>query len=332
VSTHKYQVYGIGNAIMDYQVVISEEEFKKFDVEKGSMQLVPTDVLNQMLADLPAGTEIKRSSGGSGANTIISLAQLGHSVAYGCIVGDDEVGESYLGELKELGVSTFNDPIADGQTGRSLVMITPDAERTMNTCLGITSTFDLQHVSEEVIKNSEWIYVEGYLFATPEGQRAALHAVKLAKQYNTKIAVTFSDGFIVEAFRDALHEVASNSDLLFANKNEALKFTKTTDPIEAFRELRTLSSGGVALTLSDKGALVGFGKDTAEVESYPVTAIDDTGAGDIFAGGFMHGLVKGLNVQDSAKIACYLAGRVVSQYGARINGDLHEILLKSQIL
>lgn len=332
MSARKYQVYGIGNAIMDYQVVVSNEVFNKFNVEKGSMQLVDTDILNQMLADLPSDIEIKRSSGGSGANTIISLAQLGHSVAYACIVGDDEVGDSYLGEMRGLGVSTFNGPLTDGQTGRSLVMITPDAERTMNTCLGITSTFDREHVSEEAIKESAWIYVEGYLFATAEGQRAALHAVKLAKEHNTKIAVTFSDGFIVEAFGDALREVAKSSDLIFANKNEALKFVKTSDPIDAFRELRSLGNGGVALTLSEKGALVAYGDDTAEVQAYSVQAIDDTGAGDMFAGGFMHGLVRGLSLEDSAKIACYLAGRVVSQYGARITGDLKDILLKAQIL
>lgn len=332
MSAHKYQIYGIGNAIMDYQIGISDVDFKKFNLEPGSMTLVDADVLNQMLTELPSGVEIKRSSGGSGANTIISLAQLGHSVAYGCIVGDDEVGTSYLGELKSLGVSTFNDPIREGLTGRSLVMITSDAERTMSTCLGITSTYDVQHLSEQAIKESEWIYIEGYLFATPEGQRASLKAVSLAKEYGTKIAVTFSDGFIVEVFRDALHEVASASDLIFANKNEALKFMNTTDPVEAFRGLRSLAGGGIAVTLSEKGAIVGYGQEVAEIESYPVKAIDDTGAGDMFAGGFMHGLLSGLSARDSGKIACYLAGKVVSQYGARINGDLRSILDKAQIL
>lgn len=332
MSAHKYQVYGIGNAIMDYQVAVSEEVFSGFKVEKASMQLVDSDVLNQMLSELPTSSEIKRSSGGSGANTVISLAQLGHSVAYGCIVGDDEVGESYIGELKELGVSTFNNPVAGGQTGRSLVMITPDAERTMNTCLGITSSFDAQYVTEDAIKESQWIYIEGYLFATPEGQRAALHALKLAKQHQTKVAVTFSDGFIVEVFGDALAEVAKASDLIFANKNEALKFTKKSDPVEAFRELRAMSQGGLAVTLSEKGAMVAYGDDTADVESYPVTAVDDTGAGDMFAGGFLDGIIRGLDVRDSAKIACYLAGRVVSQYGARIHGDLRDLVDKSQIL
>jgi sugar/nucleoside kinase (ribokinase family) len=332
VSAHKYQVYGIGNAIMDYQISISDSDFKKFNLEPGSMTLVEADVLNQMLTELPAGAEIKRSSGGSGANTIISLAQLGSSVAYGCIVGDDEVGVSYLNELKDLGVSTFNELIHGGMTGRSLVMITPDAERTMSTCLGITSTYDVHHLSEQAIKESEWIYIEGYLFATAEGQRASLRAVSLAKEYGTKIAVTFSDGFIVEVFRDALNEVVKSSDLIFANKNEALKFTKTSDPIEAFRELRALAGAGVALTLSDKGAIVGYGEEVSEVESYPTKAVDDTGAGDMFAGGFMYGLLKGLSARDSGKIACYLAGKVVSQYGARINGDLKGILDKAQIL
>ncbi len=332
MSNKKYQIYGIGNAIMDYQVAVTEEVFNKFNVEKGGMQLVGSDILNQMLAELPPSTEIKRSSGGSGANTILSLAQLGHSVGYGCIVGNDEVGESYIGEMKELGVSTFNPPVSDSQTGRSLVLITPDAERTMNTCLGVTSTFDKQHVSEEVVKDSEWLYIEGYLFATPEGQRSALHAVSLAKKHDTKIAVTFSDGFIVEVFGDALREVAINADLIFANQGEALKFTKANDPVEAFRELRSISRGGVALTMGENGALVAFGDETAQIEAYPVKAVDDTGAGDIFAGGFMHGLIRGLSVESSGKIACYLAGRVVSQYGARIVGNLSEILSKSQIL
>ncbi len=320
MSARKYDVYGIGNAIMDLQLEITEEELQKFGLEKGSMTLAESAEHQKLLAAL-FGKEIKQSSGGSGANTIIALSQLGKSVSYGCIVGDDPRGNEYLSELKELGVSLFNAPVSGGVTGLSIVMITPDAERTMSTCLGITSTFSPEHVSPEVIADSKWIYLEGYLFATDTGRAAVGHAVSCAKTSGTKIAVTLSDGFIVDFFKDSVTETIREADLLFANRNEALRYTGVEDEVEALRILKQMSKN-VVITLGERGVLASFDGVETQVEAFSVKAVDDTGAGDIFAAGFLDGVLRGLPVADSARLACFLAGKVVSQYGARLKGNV----------
>ncbi len=332
VSQRKYRVYGIGNAIMDYQVKISEEKFETFGTKKGSMRLVDADVLNSFLLSLSDDSEaqIVRSSGGSGANTIIALAQLGHSVAYGCLVGADEVGESYLSELKKLNVDTFNPPYEGDPTGRSLVLITPDAERTMNTCLGITSIFGPEHVNEQAIKDSDWIYLEGYLFASETGQQAVKKAIQIAKESGTKIALTFSDGFIVEVFKDYLSDAIAASDLVFANRDEAIRFTGIDDVANSLEEILTMTSNAV-VTLSDKGAIAHYNGETVLVDTFLVKAVDDTGAGDAFAAGFFDGVIHGKNAEKSARTGCLLASKVVSQLGARYAGDLKKVVKEASL-
>jgi sugar/nucleoside kinase (ribokinase family) len=326
VSAKKYDVYGIGNAIMDFQMEVTEEELSSFGLEKGSMTLAEAADHQKLLASL-LNKEIKQSSGGSGANTIIALAQLDKSVAYGCIVGNDSRGIEYFEELQSLGVSLFNQPLEGGVTGLSMVMITPDAERTMSTCLGITSTFGPEHVSDDAIKDSHWLYIEGYLFSSETGRAAVRHAISVAKSSGTKVAVTLSDGFIVDFFKDEVTAAITGADLLFANKNEALKYVAVEDEVEALRVLKTLSKN-VVITLGGKGALASFGGEEAKVKAFTVKAVDDTGAGDMFAAGFLDGIIRGLSVADSARLACFLAGKVVSQYGARMKGDILSMVEK----
>lgn len=324
MSGKKYDVFGIGNAIMDLQVQVSEEELASYGLEKSGMHLIDIDKSQSLIASL-IGKEIKRSSGGSGANTIIALAQLGKTSAYSCIVGDDHKGREYFEELKELGVSLFNEPREGGPTGTSVVMITPDAERTMFTCLGITSNFGPEHVSEEAIKDSTWLYIEGYLFSSDTGRAAISHAIRLAKDFDTKIAITLSDGFIVEFFKEPVLEAIRDADLLFANKNEAMKLTGAADEIEALRILKD-SSRSVVVTLGERGVIASLGGEDAEVKAFPVDAVDDTGAGDMFAAGFLDGVIRGLSVESCCALACFLAGKVVSQFGARLKEDLQSMI------
>lgn len=320
MNVKKYDVYGIGNAIMDLQVEVTEQELASFGVEKGSMRLVDFDTLKALEKSLE-NKEIKRSSGGSGANTIIALSQLGKTAAYGCIVANDPVGTQYFSELQSIGVSLFNQPINKGSTGLSVVKITPDAERTMSTYLGITSEFGPEHVSEDAIEDSHWLYVEGYLFSSETGREAVTQAIEAAKNVGTKVAITLSDGFIVEFFRYSVIEAIEKADLVFANKNEAMTLTKATDEVEAIRLLKQHCSN-IVVTLGEKGALASYEGEDAQVDAFPVKAVDDTGAGDIFAAGFLDGCLRGLPVKSCLLIGCYLASKVVSQYGARIRGDL----------
>jgi hypothetical protein len=323
-------VYGIGNAIIDLQVQIDEDRFAALGLEKGGMKLLEQDEQKQLLSTFEAD-ELNRASGGSAANTMIALAQLGASTGYGCIVADDENGRFYLEEMKELGIELHARPVPGEVTGTSVILITPDAERTMNTHLGASALFGPEHVSEEMIRMSSWLYVEGYLFSSERGAAAVEKAVAIAKEANVKIAVTFSDGFIVEVFGDALRKTVADADLIFANLNEACSFAGSEDEDVVFEALRkTVSS--VVMTRGEKGARVYHDGVESLVAPFPVKAVDETGAGDMFAGGFLFGLSQGLSGADAGKMACRLASEVVGQLGPRLEGDIREIASSLNLL
>lgn len=319
-------VYGIGNAIVDVQFNVTEKELVDIGLEKAGMTLVGA---KQQLATLEALSQnaVNTASGGSGANTVIAMAQLGSKVAYGCIVANDGYGRAYLRDMKVLSVEVNNEPIDNENTGSCLVLITPDAERTMSTSLGVSARFAKEHISEALILRSKWLYIEGYLLSSPSGTEAALLAVEYAKAHGTKIAITFSDKFIVENFGEGLRKIVNDADLIFANKTEAISYYATED----LTEIAKLLPFGV-VTLSEQGALVCNEGNVVKIKPFPVTAVDDTGAGDMFAGGFLYGLCQGLSLEKSGEIACYLASKVVSQLGPRLKFDLRTILSSEGIL
>ena len=318
------KVYGIGNAIMDLQLSISDEEFSPLELEKGSMNLVDEAQQQALLAKL-SSHQVHTASGGSAANTVIALAELGAKSAYCCLVGNDEFGSKYLSEMQELGILTHVAARPDAVTGSSLILITPDAERTMNTNLGVSAELSPAEVDSSVLKDSEWLYVEGYLFASPTGAQAAAEAIKIAKEHNVKVAITFSDGFIVEVFGDNLRAAVKQADLVFANLNEGQAYTGKQEPQEVFAALAS-QGAMVALTMSENGALVGTSEQHEHVSAHPVEAVDATGAGDMFAGGFLYGITSGLSTAESGRIACYLGSEVVAQLGPRLKGNLHDLL------
>lgn len=324
------QVYGMGNAIMDLQLNISEDAFAQLGLEKSSMNLVDVEQQTRLLEQF-RNENIHRASGGSAANTIIALTQLGAASAYSCIVGDDQFGQAYIKEMSEIGVKTHNSEIAGGVTGTSVILITPDAERTMNTHLGISAELSSSHVDEEILSSAEWLYIEGYLFSSPSAVEAVNHAVALAKKHGVKVAVTCSDAFIVEVFREPLTEVLKQSDLVFANYREATAFTGEEDQDLAFAALAEIVPV-VAVTMSEKGAFVGSKESKHYIEAQQVPLVDATGAGDMFAGGFLYGLTNGLSVEESGKLACFLGSTVVSQMGPRLEGNVRELAQQQGIL
>lgn len=323
-------VYGIGNAIMDLQLSISEEEFSPLGLEKGSMNLVDETQQGSLLASL-SSHDVHTASGGSAANTAIALAQLGAKTAYCCLVSNDDFGNKYLSEMSALDISTHVAPRNGATTGSSLILITPDAERTMNTNLGISAELSPKEVDEEVLKTAQWLYVEGYLFASPSGAEAAAEAIKLAKQNNVKVAITFSDAFIVEVFGEALRAAVAQADLIFANLNEAQAYTKKNEPKEVFAALAA-EIPLVALTMSKDGAIVGSATESAHISAHAVTEVDATGAGDMFAGGFLYGVTSGMSPIESGKIACYLGSEVVAQLGPRLQKDARNLLEENNLL
>lgn len=323
-------VYGIGNAIMDLQVEISESDFTSLGLSKGSMALVDVETQGRLLARFSDHT-VTKSSGGSAANTIIGLAQLGAKTGYGCLVGDDVFGVDYLSELKALGVLTHNAPVASATTGTSVIVITPDAERTMNTNLGVSSELGGQHIDEAVLSSSAWLYIEGYLFSSPPALEAIRRSVQIAKSAGVKIAVTCSDAFVVEFFGEPLREILAQTDLLFANLVEGQKLTGLEDEKQVFDALLKMVPN-VALTLSEKGALVAYAGSSVRIDAFPAKSVDATGAGDMFAGGFLYGVTHGMQAAEAGKLACFLAGRVVSQLGARLQGDVRMIARDADVL
>lgn len=319
MSGKKYDVYGIGNALVDLEVKVTDEFFGSNNIKKGVMTLVEEDRQNHLMGELK-NLSPNKACGGSAANTIIAVSQFGGKSFYSCKVADDELGHFYLADMKESGVDVNLDEsnLKSGITGKCMVMVTPDAERTMNTFLGITSTFSKEELREEVIKNSEYLYIEGYLVASPTGQEAAVEAKKIADANGIKTAVTFSDPNMVKFFRENFDAIIGDGvDLLFCNEQEALDFTGMDTILEAREELKKYSKT-FAITLGSNGATIFDGDTFFDIEPYKVDAVDSNGAGDMFAGAFLYGITNGHTYASSGKLASLASSKVVSQFGPRL--------------
>lgn len=314
----QFDVYGIGNALVDVQFQVADQALQDLNLDKGSMQLVDTAEQNTVLQYCDNMTP-HRASGGSAANSMIAIAQLGGRVAYGCVVGDDELGHFYFDEMQLLGVNLHTPPISGEPTGTCVILITPDAERTMNTHLGASATFHVEHVTEDALKHAEWLYLEGYLFSTDHGREAVRRAIDLAKKHQVKISLTFSDPFIVDVFGDALRAAVADCDLIFANEQEASAYVGTQEDV--FSHIQK-SAPNVIMTRSEKGVLGTFGGSSFEVEAFPIQPVDATGAGDMFAGAFLYGITHAYTAEDAARLSCFLSSKVVSQLGPRLQGDI----------
>lgn len=318
----KFDVYGIGNALVDVQFQVAEQALQDLSLDKGGMQLADSAGQNRLL-QYCSNLSPNRASGGSAANSMIAVSQLGGNVAYGCLVGDDDLGHFYFDEMQALGVSLRTQPIGGEPTGTCVILITPDAERTMNTHLGASATFRVEHVTEDALKQAEWLYVEGYLFSTDGGRAAVLRAIDLAKKHNVKISLTFSDRFIVDVFGDALRTAVADCDLIFANEQEAGAYIGAEKDI--FSHFQK-SAPNVILTRSEKGVLGTFGGSPFRADAFPVQAVDATGAGDMFAGAFLYAITHGFTAEDAARLSCFLSSKVVSQLGPRLQGDVKALI------
>ena len=318
----QYHVYGMGNALVDIVTEVSEAFVSEHEIEKGLMTLVDEERQHQLVnaIDLPNSD---RQCGGSAANTIIGAAQFGASCYYSCKVANDEMGDFYHQDLTSNGVSTNLSPSnrEAGITGKCLVMTTPDAERTMNTFLGITATYSTQEIDEAALKDSEYLYIEGYL-VTGDSSREAMKAAKsLAEANGVKTALTFSDPSMVKYFKEAMTEVlGSGVDLLFCNEEEAMLFTDTETIALAKEALKALAKTFV-ITLGSQGALVFDGCVESKIEPFPTEVVDTNGAGDLFAGAFLYGITHGKSFADAGKLASLAASRVVSKFGPRLQAS-----------
>ncbi|WP_339866205.1 adenosine kinase [uncultured Algoriphagus sp.] len=315
----KYDVTGIGNALVDIEFKVKDQFFADNGVEKGLMTLVDEERQNALMSVIDT-EQAKKQCGGSAGNTVIAISQFGGKSYYSCRVANDELGHFYLNDMKDAGVShNLNESsLAEGITGKCLVMVTEDAERTMNTFLGITQTYSTGDVDESAIKDSQYLYIEGYLITSENGKQAMKHAKKIAEENGVKVALTFSDPAMVKYFRDPMTEVIGASvDLLFANEEEAMIFTGKDNLLEAREELKKVAKHFV-ITQGKNGAMIFDGDTFIDIEPYATTAIDSNGAGDMFAGAFMYGITNGHSYASSGKLASMASSKIVSQFGPRL--------------
>jgi sugar/nucleoside kinase (ribokinase family) len=314
----EFKLCGLGNALVDIFLEVSDEEFAPLGFERGGEHLVDLAEQKQLLERYQKH-EPKLASGGSVANSIIAFSQLGGSAAFIGCVGDDRYGLFYSSEFEELGIDIGNPIIVNESTGTCLCLITPDAERTMRTCLAVSSHLSARHVEERRIKNSEWVFIEGYIFANPNtGQTAIREAIRMAKRHGTKIAITCSDAFVPKVFGDALQEALREADLFFCNEGEACAVANAKNAEEAFNKLKG-KIPSLVVTNGPHGAFIRHVGVEAHVPSFPSQPKDLTGAGDMYAGAFLYGITHGIPPQKAALAAGYLAHKVIMQVGARLH-------------
>jgi sugar/nucleoside kinase (ribokinase family) len=317
----KIKVYGVGNALVDLIVNITESDRESFGLEKGTMRLVSPEEQNDLIAKLKSNSS-KMVSGGSVANSIYSISQLGLETALSCSIGDDKYGLFYKSEFEAAGTIMPSAPSVGATTGTCLVLITPDGERTMRTSLAASSDFTWEHINQEVVEQSEWVFIEGYLLANPGKVDAWLKPlIEKCKASNTKIAFTCSESWVVENFRDSVDLVVGNASFIFANEQESCALAGETDIEKAAQKLASKVEY-CCLTAGENGAYVSKNGKVEKVPAFKVEVKDLNGAGDMCAAGFLSGILTGKSIEEAGKLGCYLASHVIQNTGARYPGSL----------
>jgi len=311
-----YDVYGVGNSLVDIQARIQDSLLTQLEFSKGVMTLVDEATQVRVLSALD-GVTLHRCAGGSAANTISGLAEFGGRGAYAGKLGYDELGQVWLKDMRDLGVAC-SVPQAAGQTGTCVCLITEDAQRTMLTHLGLSATLGPDDIDEAEIAQSKYVYIEGYLFTNESTTAAAMKAIELAKKHGVKVAFTVSDPFLIAINRDLFWQLIEGPvDLLFCNLEEARSLTGLSDPIDCAQKIHQ-HAADVALTLGADGSLLMHDSRIVPIAGVPVNAIDTTGAGDMYASGILYGITNGLSWPQSGHLASQASARIVSQMGARL--------------
>jgi sugar/nucleoside kinase (ribokinase family) len=318
----RYKVYGMGAALVDTEIRVRDDELGQLGVEKGLMTLVDEQRRGELLGALDGHlVEASHASGGSAGNSLIATALFGGPCFMSCRVADDEDGRIYLRDLDDAGISYPHPAPSPTPTGKCLVLVTPDAERSMNTFLGASESLSVDQLDPQAIAASEFLYIEGYLVSSDSGRAAAIRAREIAEEAGVPVALSFSDPGMVAHFRDGLEEMVGNGvDLVFANDAEALGWTGADDLDAAVAALRGTAKR-FAITRGSQGALLFDGERTHAVDAHPVDAVDSNGAGDMFAGAFLYALTRGEDFPTAGRFASLAAGTVVSQWGPRLPRD-----------
>ena len=323
----KYDVYGIGAALVDTEVEVSDAFLADANIDKGVMTLVDEARQTELLAALASeNTHMLRKCGGSVCNSVVAASSLGAKTFFSGKVADDSDGQLYINDLQHAGVDFQSAGQESGITGKCLVMVTDDAERTMNTFLGASEALSEREIDQAALVDSEWFYVEGYLVTDEARTLATKIAVETAKASNVKVAISLSDPFVVAVFGDALREVIGGGvDLIFCNKDEAMAFTGT-ESLEAAAEALKQYSKTFAITDGANGAITFDGHTMNQSKGVEAKAIDTNGAGDMFAGAFLYAITSGKSYAWAASLANDCAARVVAQFGPRLEASEFNVI------
>lgn len=324
-----YDVYGMGNALVDMEFKVSDDFLGLMSVEKGLMTLVDEERQFELLEYLRKEPSV-RSGGGSAANTVVANALFGGRSFYSCLVSNDEMGDFYVHELTHAGIDTnLSEARAEGITGKCLVMVTPDAERTMNTYLGISESLSTAEICHTALHASKFFYAEGYLVTSPTARPAVIAAMASARQAGVKIAFSFSDPSMVKYFKLGLEEITNvGIDLLFCNREEALLWGECRTLAKAIDKLQR-TAGAFVVTLGDEGALLFDGYSLHEIDAFPVSPVDTNGAGDMFAGAFLYGITHHMTYVEAGTFASLAASRVVTTFGPRLQANEYKKTLEN---
>lgn len=321
---HMYDLCAIGNALVDIIVKADDAFLDQNGIVKGAMTLV--DEQTSAILYEKAGAAVELSSGGSAGNTAAGAAMLGLACAYQGKVGCDEFGGVFSHDLRAQNIHFPSRPSDGLCTGHCLVFVTPDSQRSMLTHLGAATEFGLDDLSADAIRASGITYLEGYLFDKPSAQNALLEASRIAHAAGRKTAATLSDVFCITRHRAAfLDLIRKEIDIVFANQNEALALYETADICGALDHLRQ-DAGIAVVTRSEKGALIAKGSETLDIPAQAVQVVDSTGAGDLFAAGFLYGLARGKSLAECGRLGVVAASEVISHYGPRPQIDLKNLL------
>ena len=324
-SKKEIDLVGVGNAIVDIVSNVDDEFLTRNLLQKGSMNLINLENLSNILKDCKI---IKQVSGGSAANTVVSLANLGNNVEFIGRIKDDKFGNFFSKDIKESGAA-FNSKYVETKesSAHSVILVTPDAQRTMCTYLGASTEFEPYDINYESIKLSKYLYLEGYLWDSELAKQAFIKAAQIAKESKTKIILSLSDSFCVDRHRESFLDLINDFvDILFCNEEELKSLLKITDLEQCKIELKPLCELA-AITLGERGSLIVNKNKTDLIQPFSFgKVIDTTGAGDIFAGGFIHGLIHNLSLYDCGQIGSICAGHIVTQIGSRSNINLKKLI------
>jgi sugar/nucleoside kinase (ribokinase family) len=319
----RFDVLAIGNAMVDVLAHADDSVVAAHGMVKGTMNLIDAERARELYAAMPPAIEM---SGGSAANTAVGVAMLGGRAAYIGKVADDQLGGVFRHDISAAGVAYEHPPANDSSTGTCLILITPDAHRTMNTFLGAGADLGPDDIDEALVRDSLVVYLEGYLWDPPPAKEAFLKAMRIAREAGRRVALTLSDPFCVERHRDEVLELARDHvDVLFANEAELMSLYQLTE-FEAAVERVRADCEMAAVTRSEKGSVVVAGAQTHAIAAEPVEQlVDTTGAGDLYAAGFLVGLTQGRPLDVCGRLGGVAAAEIISHVGPRPEQDLRAL-------